>query len=276
MTRVPVLDLRADAVNCDYETGSYVCTVRGHGRRDVLVVDHRLDGCPPLEALITSGKARFCVEVCSTSSFKSELHAADAGACSQRIDLDSGMFAHGAPQVLPGIVAFSGCDLPTDACTEPWRRLGGSLPAAAGQHLAHGQHINLQSARHSIISFVADPSMQRGHLRRRYVHVGQPRYEIGLHPDDLALCKAQERSPAAAAVMLASWTAVLADAARQQAFAGDELGRREPVGDQLAQMIRSEDPECPAPGEEGYDPLQVATLLHGNELVRFDDKDSEE
>ncbi len=108
-----------------------------------------------------------------------------------------------------------------------------------------------------------------------YPRGGSPHYEVSMHSDDLAACQDNEGHPAVKVVMLAAWTAALADAANQTAFAGGDSDdeEKEPLGLQLAAMIKDADPECPAPGEEDYDPIRAATLLAGSQLVVFDEQD---
>ena len=276
MSLIPVLDARADTASCDYPLGSYACALTKLRSGSTIRAAHRLDGAPALSALVEAGSACFAVEIRSTTTFTSQLHRAVPRETWHDLTLDTDVLAREGGQALPGLMATRDCSLSLADCTETWRQLDDSTPVRAGQWLARAQHSDLQSPQQSLITFVADKAMQRGELRRRFVHTDYPHYEVSMHSADLAACQANEGHPAVKVIMLAAWTAALADAASHPAFTGGESdggGEREPLGDQLAAIIKDADPECAAPGEEDYDPLRAATLLVGKELVVFDEED---
>ncbi len=96
-----------------------------------------------------------------------------------------------------------------------------------------------------------------------------------MNPDDLSECQQNEGQSAVKTVVLAAWVSALADAKGRSAFGGSEDGdgngdEMESIGYQLAAKIKALDPECPAPGEDDYDPLRAATVLCGEELITFD------
>ena len=276
MSIIPVLDARADTASCDYPLGSYACALTKLRSGSVIRASHRLNGAPALSELIAAGAACFAVEIRSTATFTSQFHRAEQRESSHDVTINTDILARDGGQALPGLIATADCSLPLADCTDTWRELEHGIPVKAGQWLARAQHFDLQSPQQSLITFVADDAIQRGELRRKFVHTDYPHYEISMHSADLAACQGNEGHPAVKAVMLAAWTSALADAGTQPAFAGGETDddeEKEPLGYQLAAMIRGADPDCPAPGEEDYDPLRAATLLSGNQLVVFDEED---
>ena len=126
----------------------------------------------------------------------------------------------------------------------------------------------------SLLRFVPDAALRTSEMRCRYAHTV---YEIAMHPRDFAECQQNEGQPAAKAVVLAAWVSVLADANQRSAFGGSADGdgdgsgeQKELIGYQLEAQIKALDPECPAPGDDGYDPLRAATVLLGEDLIKFD------
>ena len=96
-----------------------------------------------------------------------------------------------------------------------------------------------------------------------------------MNRDDLTECQRNEAHPAAKTVMLAAFTAALADANRRSAFGGNENDdgdgeAKESIGYQLEAKIKELDSDCPTPGQEDYDPLRAATILFGEDLITFD------
>ena len=276
MSLIPVLDARADTASCDYPLGSYACALTKLRSGSAIRATHRLDNVPALSALVEAGSACFAVEIRSTTTFTSQLHRAAPGETCHDLTLDTDVLARDGGQALPGLVAIRDCSLSLANCTETWRQLRDKIPVKAGQWLARAQHSDLQSPQQSLITFVADEAMQPGALRRKFLHTDYPHYEISMHSADLAACQANEGHAAVKVIMLAAWTAALADADNHPAFTGEKSDggiEREPLGDQLAAIIKDADPECPAPGEEDYDPLRAATLLVGKELVIFDEEE---
>ena len=102
-----------------------------------------------------------------------------------------------------------------------------------------------------------------------------------MNPDDLDECQRAESQPAAKTVVLAAYVAALADANKRSAFGGSEDGNgkgdgdgdgelKESIGYQLEAKIKALDPECPAPGEDDYDPLRAATVLLGEDMIMFE------
>lgn len=272
MSIIPVLDSRADALSCDYPEGRYRCnmtTVRGGS---AIAAKHVIDGAAELDDLVDSGSARFAVEIISSATFTSTLERAPEGLSSHTFDLDAATIAKAGAQARPGLIAVRDCTLPVTRLSPAWQDLGGSVEVRAGQWLARGQHAELTSPQMSLLRFVPDRALRRCEMRCRYAHPG---YEILMNPDDLTECQQNEGQPAAKTVMLAAYVSALADANKQSAFGGSEDGDgdgelKESIGYQLEAKIKALDPECPAPGEDDYDPLRAATVLLGEDMIVFD------
>ena len=267
MSGVPVLDARPDVASCDYPAAAYECRVTSHSRGAVAIVRHELRGAPALEELIQHGKARFAVEVRSPAAFTGRLHIAEKGERRHEVPVGGEELAAADCQVLPGLLAVEACSLSLRDCGESWRRLGKSRRVPAGLWLARAQHHDVRTPQQSLLTFVEDidGTLERGHMRIGFRHDGSPLYEVSMHKDDLAACLSDASRPAAQAVVLAAWTAALADAGTQHAFSGNDAGEREPLGAQLADLLHNV--KCPAPGEDNYDPLLAATSLQGHELL---------
>lgn len=279
MRIIPILDARSDVASCDYPLGGYECGLLALSSGSVLRVSHRINGAPALSALIASGAARFAVEVRSPATFTSQFHRAEPRESCHDLTIDADVLARDGGQALPVLIAAEDCSLALADCTDTWQQIANAVPVKAGQWLARAQHFDLSTPQQSLITFVADDAVKRGELRRQFVHSEYPHYEISINSADLAACTGNEGDPAGNAVVLAAWTSALADAHNQPAFVGGGPGSddgKEPLGDQLTAMIKSADPDCPAPGDDDYDPLRAATLLSGNELVVFKEDDEED
>ena len=272
MRIIPVLDSRADALSCDYPEGRYRCnmtTVRGG---QAITAHHIIDGAPELDDLVANGLARFAVEIISSATFTSVLERAPEGLPSHTFDLDAATISKDGAQALPGLIAVRDCTLPVTRLSPAWQHIGGSVSVKAGQWLARGQHAELTSPQMSLLRFVPEPALRRFEMRCQYAHPG---YEIRMNPDDLAECRQNEGQAAARTVMLAAYVSALADANQRSAFGGsdDEDGGgelKESIGYQLEAKIKAIDPDCPAPGEEDYDPLRAATVLFGEDMITFE------
>ncbi|WP_420608869.1 hypothetical protein [Candidatus Poriferisodalis sp.] len=273
MSIVPVCDARVDALSRDWPEGHYRCNMTTVRSGYAITAHHILEGADELNELVVSGAARFAVEVVSSATFRSSLVLAPEGAAQHTLDLDAATFAKDGAQARPGLIAVRDCALPVTHLSPAWRELGPSVEVQAGQWLARGQHAELTSPQMSLLTFVPDPTLLPREMRCRYAH---PTYEIAMHPDDLVECQENEGQPAAKTVMLAAWVSALADANHRSAFGGSVDGeedasseQKELIGYQLEAKIKAIDPECPAPGDEGYDPLRAATVLLGQDLIKF-------
>ncbi|WP_419946279.1 hypothetical protein [Candidatus Poriferisodalis sp.] len=274
MSIVPVLDDRVDALSRDWPEARYRCNMTTVRNGQAITAHHVLEGADGLDALVASGAARFAVEIVSSATFRSSLERAPEGTRTHTLDLDAATFAKDGAQARPGLIAVRDCTLPVAHLSPAWQGLGDIVEVQAGQWLARGQHAELTSPQMSLLRFVPDRALRRFEMRCRYAH---PIYEIVMHPDDLAECQQNEGQPAAKTVMLAAWASALADAKQRSAFAGSGDGeddvsseQKEQIGYQLEAKIKALDPECPAPGDEDYDPLRAATVLLGEDLIKFD------
>ena len=272
MSIIPVLDSRADALSRDYPDGRYRCKMTTVRDGQAITAQHIIDGADELDDLVANGVARFAVEIVSSATFRSSLERAPKSTSTHTFDLDAATVTKDGAQARPGLIAVHECSLPVTRLSPAWQNLGGSVTVRAGQWLARGQHAELTSPQTSLLTFVPDRTLRRYEIRCRFAHPG---YEITMNPTDLAECQQNEGQPAAKTVMLAAWVSALADANKRSAFGGREDGEgtgeeRESIGYQLAAKIKARDPECPAPGEDDYDPLRAATVLLGEDMITFD------
>ncbi len=272
MRIIPVLDSRADALSCDYPDGRYRCNMTTVRSGQAITAQHILDGADELDDLVARGSAQFAVEIISSATFTSLLERAPERLSSHTFDLDAAMIAKEGAQARPGLIAVRDCTLPVTRLSPAWQDIGGSVAVQAGQWLARGQHAELTSPQMSLLRFVPEPALRRCEMRCRYAHPG---YEILMNPDDLVECQQNEGQAAAKTVMLAAYVSALADANKRSAFGGsddeDEDGElKESIGYQLEAKIKAIDPECPAPGEDDYDPLRAATVLLGEDMITFE------
>lgn len=269
MSVIPVLDTRRDAMSCDWVDADYQCElIQLNGGKSVKV-SHRITGADALLDLVLSGSAKFAVEITSPSTFRSFLELAQAGETSHTFHLGNDDDKSDA-QARPGLIAVRSFVLPVDHLSSVWRTQSNGITVSTGQWLARAQHANLLSPEDGLLSFVPDNSVQRCQLRCEYA---DPAYKVRINPDDLAKCVSDPSQPAARAIVLAAYTAALADADKQVQFTGGEEGDKQKsgFGVQLEAHLKERDPSCPTPGEDGFDPLRAATLLAGSDLIRFEE-----
>ncbi len=269
MSILPVLDSRVDSLSCDYPAAHYECKFTNVPSKPAISAHHIISGADALSDLFTSGKAQFAVEVVSPRTFTSTLEVAPSGSDTHIIDLDPSKLAKDGAQAKPGFIAVEDCTLPTALLSAAWHDFGAYVAVKAGSWLARGQHAELSSPKMSLCQFLADDQLRDYEMRCSYA---PPGYVIHMHSDLLAECSQNEGSPAAKATILAGFVAALADANTQSAFGGGQdadESDKELIGYQLEQTIKAIDPECPAPGEEGYDPLRAATILLQEEMSVF-------
>ena len=266
-TPIPVLDLRSDALTCDYPSASYRCALTPTSKGVVRVL-HELEDAPELAELVSDDAARFAVEVVSKRTFRSRLEQADAGEWSQTFNLDAAGITKAEAQARPGLIAVRDCQLPVEGLGLAWRSLNAPVNVRAGQWLARAQHSELETPQNSLVKFIDAPSIGKTELRCLYV---PPYYHIQIHPLTRSECAKNETGAAAKTVTLAAWVTALAHAGTQAVRNGTEPDDH--MGQQLKAVLSDLDPDCPAPGEDDYDPLRAATILSGADLITFDDRD---
>ncbi len=261
MSILPVLDSRPDVLSLDWPEGRYRCTMTPVRGGQAITADHLVEGADALATLVTSGSARFAVEIVSPVTFTSFLELAPEGSSSHTFDLDPSRVAKDGAQARPGLVAVVDCKLHATQLSPAWQSLRSDVEVRAGQWLARDQHAELTSPQMSLLRFLPDRALNRHEMRCRYAHPG---YDILMNPDLLTECQQNEGSPAAKTVILAAFVSALADAGQQSAFIGSEgedEKEKESIGHQLDAKLKALDPDCPAPGEDDYDPLRAATIL---------------
>ena len=269
MSTIPVLDSRIDALTCDYSDGSYQCKLTPNANGTVKA-DHKLNEAPELTRLLNEDAARFAVEIVSKRTFKSRLEQAAPYVASHVFSLDTAAITKRGAYARPGLIAVRDCELSTEHLTPAWRSIGPSVSVQVGQWLARTQHSDMESPLVSLLRFKTDETVRGHELRCRYV---DPYYDILLHPATHAECAANESGAAAKTIMLAAWVAALSDADTRPAFRGTDT-EPEPedhMGYQLKAKLKDLDADCPAPGEDDYDPLRAATILLGADLITFDE-----
>lgn len=281
--RVPVLDQR-EFHNLDWPAARYEAVVDlvrfvggGTERVGEFVAEHTLSGARGLEELVQEGSARWCLEVRSPVTYLVDLFVAEAR--SSRVEATIPKASLIAKQLvgLPGLVAINDCKLQPEGLHEAWEARE-PIFVPAGTWLVRGQHVPLVSPLSSIVSFEPDKTVQPRLMKIAFATSPVPHWVVSLNPDDLERYQQDETASEAQSVTLAGLTAALADARRQPAFAGDpddEQAVLHPAGDYLVRLLRQADPECLAPGDDGYDPLYAATLLAGDELLGGIDAEAE-
>ena len=275
MSIIPVLDSRDDALSCDWPDADYRCVMTTVNDGQAARAVHMLTEARGLAELVAGGLAAFAVEVVSPATFTSQLHLAPEGSESHTFDIDAGAVSKEGAQARPGVVAVRDCELSLAQCRAAWHLQGESVRVAPGQWLARCQHSELTSPQTSLLRFIPDKALRRHEMRCAYAETS---YEISMHPEDLAACQQDESNPAAKTVMLAAWTAALADANRRGAFGGSNDGgddgeQKESMAFQLEAKLKALDPKCPVPGEDDYDPLRAATVLLGSDMIDFGTED---
>lgn len=267
MSIIPVLDTRRDAMSCDWINADYQCELIQLNDGESVKVSHHIDGADELIDIVRAGSARFAVEITSPNIFRSFLELAPEGESSHTFILGSGDKTDA--QARPGLIAVRGCVIPVDHLSSVWQAHSGGIAVQAGQWLARCQHSNLLSPEDGLMSFVPDDAVDRCQLRCEYA---DPTYKVRMNPEDFEDCVSDPSQPAARAVVLAAYTAALADADKQVQFTGGEEGNESKgsLGIQLEAHLKALDPSCPTPGEDSYDPLRAATLLAGADLIRFE------
>lgn len=246
MTEDALPVLLEDGSRLDWPDAAYRPDMR---LRDGLArIEHRIEGAPALERLLTEGAARWAIELRCPKTLLARIDTSATPRMEVRWEPHE---VDGQVYLIPGLLAMRDARLETDGLNDLWSGRA-TLDVPGGWWLARGQPYPVKTLGETILSFLEDRALPDGAMKVDTVlHSGQLGFTVSLAPDVFPSVKRDRSMQVAGLVgVCALFPKVFGDEMEEQHRA-------------LAEEIRGRlgAADVPAWNDDIYDPARAATAI---------------